>query len=273
MKDEIRAAITLAIPSRRADGLAMGAIYSALNQTLAPIRAIMLDTSEVGIANLESFSNLMRYLPVEVFRAPGVQPYEARNALAEEVNTNWIWFIDDDFLADHKCLEIMYRAAIKYKVGMVGGVKSDVVPEPWESKEFNIHNIIRDRDVAMTWCDTACCLVKTEAWLENCKDMKFPPKIVGEDYAVTARVAERAGCIGAAGAHGIHISWDGKQSDWTNNQEYTLENIETCQGLLQARPHMTQTGYIRWTNTLLNRIQPGVISLPGLEKDVNPTDD
>jgi len=256
-------AVTAVMATFRADYVTLGALHCITNQTYPPIRIVVLDVSKDGnLGNNTVIADYARFAPIEIYRGPDMlHAYEGRNWLAMQSKTVWTWFVDDDSFANHTCLKKLVDGAAQYEVGMVGGVKLDITRhKPWGEGDWNLMNCCRERDVQMPWCDTACCLVKTKEWIANCDGYESISGETGEDVYVTARIAEKVGCVGIHDAICYHVPMAGKESTWTEKISSSDKRV------IEQLKDKVPGEHLKWLeSTLLLRQQPGSVIMEDME--------
>lgn len=251
--------ITVCMVSKRNSAIVLGSIFSALNQTLQPVRIIVLDTSG-EIKDNEDLCEFFRFHCIECYAYKNITVMEGRLIVSKLVNTEYIWFLDDDYWAHYKCLEILEKTMHDYNVAITGSIKWDLYePKIYGETNFNLQNTRRIHNIKIPICDGVSCLVSTPFFTEYVNQKVQNPEDIdtGDDLIWTALIADKGGCIGCAESLGCHVPPRKERTIWNDHIIKEPKDIDNFRELLYLKPRLSANHYKWLRRCLINRLQPG----------------
>lgn len=224
--------ITACVPVSRGTR-ALHTLFAVANQSFPPDRIILYDSSSTSLGADRLSAEAIGYLGAELHIAPEgeTDPQTARSYLASHALTDWLWFVDDDVLPWHTCLEGLYRLATSRELLAAQSTRIDLI-EYLTSLGSNSayppsrNGTRREFDRQEFWCETASLLVKREAWLSA--DRSFiPSENAGEDVWVTTQIAQTGKVMTSSNAVALHLRErpPGRLGNATDNIWERVESI------------------------------------------------
>jgi len=234
--------VTCLIPSVTGSERVLGTLFAVTNQRTAPLRVIVGDCSEAGLASLRPVRRLCRTLRLEVLRLPvRCHPNHSRTALLAAAGGGLIWFVDDDVWPAYDCLHCLLRARRRRGAAAVVGRKVEVLRErPFGGKDWNVAGDCPAAR-ALSWCDTANLLADHDALAAGARAAATPfadkpSDVTGEDVLMTSGLAVRALCVSEPRAVAYHLP--AGEERWADLGASDAAVLETLAGGGTAPAHV-----------------------------------
>lgn len=236
--------IACLIPSVTGSERVLGTLFAVVNQSVAPLRILLGDSSEIGLQAIDVVRRFCRIARIDVIRLPvGTNAHVARFTLAREAfGADLFWHVDDDIWPRFDCLEKLQATMREYEaIAVVGAKRETIRKNPYDGKDWNAAGDAM-RLQRVSWADTANLLVDADVMFLGLQEAdnayaKFDQVTTGEDVLCSARFANEGLCLAQPAAVAYHFPtgperWEGLP--------------ESDEAVLQALAKVVSPSHLEW---------------------------